>query len=127
MRFLGWCLFPLNKQTRRLYSIYSHLVLESFISRAHRIKFEFFASWAINHGSTAMQCPPTPGPGWSMLTLGCRLANWIKLKHQFFHSHKSLKVRWQKQYSSRKLFSAGLHNSAVLAFVSKTRPLTNVR
>src|SRR3546814_10309233 len=31
----------------------------------------------MNHGSTAMQCPPTPGPGCRIFTRGCRLASRI--------------------------------------------------
>ena len=46
-------------------------VLWLLTSRAVRISFAFSKSLAmINHGSTAIQCPPTPGPGCKILTRG---------------------------------------------------------
>jgi len=44
--------------------------LLSFTSRAVRISLACSGvSLTINQGSTAMQCPPTPGPGWRIFTL----------------------------------------------------------
>ena len=49
----------------------TQLVLLLFIFLEVRISLLFLKSLAtINHGSTAMQCPPTPGPGCKILTRG---------------------------------------------------------
>ncbi len=50
--------------------------LRSLTSRAVRIsRASSGAAPTMNHGSTAMQCPPTPGPGVRMLTRGWWLAS----------------------------------------------------
>src|SRR5690625_6557223 len=54
----------------------THSGLESLISRAFRIIVAVSGAAAtMNHGSTAMQWPPTPGPGCKILTRGCRFAS----------------------------------------------------
>jgi hypothetical protein len=55
--------------------------LASFTSRAVRISRASSAAWeTMNHGSTAMQCPPTPRPGRRTPTWGWRLASSISSK-----------------------------------------------
>ena len=80
---------------------------------------------AMNHGSTAMQWPPTPGPGWRIFTRGWRLAMRIT-------SHTLMPARSQTiesslakaMLTSRKLFSESLTISAVRESVPTTSPRT---
>jgi len=65
-----------------------------------------------------MQCPPTPQPGWSMLTRGCLFAKFIN--SQTFMpalSHINESSLAKAICTSREEFSVNLHISAVLQFV----------
>ena len=80
-----------------------------------------------NQGSTAMQWPPTPGPGCRMLTRGWRLARSTS-------SQTSTPTRSQTRANSlakamlrsRKEFSVSLVISAVVASVRTSSPAQKV-
>ena len=85
------------------------------------------ASEYMKYGSIARQCPPTPGPGVCMFTLGCLLAISITSRaftpisaHIFASSFASAIL------TSLKVFSIHLLISAVLASVFISLPFTNV-
>ena len=80
----------------------------------------------MKYGSIARQCPPTPGPGECMFTLGCLFAISITssaftpiLVHIFASSLASAML------TSLKVFSIHLDNSAVFASVFINAPSTN--
>jgi hypothetical protein len=81
----------------------------------------------MNQGSTAMQCPPTPGPGWRILTRGWRLASRIS-SHTLMSSLSQMidSSLAKAMFTSRKAFSVSLHISAVRAVVTTHSPFTNV-
>ena len=106
----------------------THCGLESLISRALRmIRAASGAASTMNHGSTAMQCPPTPGPGCSTLTRGWWLASSIS-------SQTSMSSSWQiidsslakAMFTSRNEFSTSLAISAVRRLVSRISPWQKV-
>jgi enoyl-[acyl-carrier protein] reductase I len=77
-------------------------ILPSFTPRAVRISGVCSGAPAtMNHGSTAMQCPPTPGPGCRMLTRGWRLASRITSHTSSPSGRRPSTVRWQRRCSRR--------------------------
>ena len=107
----------------------THWGLPSLISRAARISRAVCgAASTMNHGSTAMQWPPTPGPGCRMFTRGWWLASSMS-------SHTSMPCSAQitdsslakAMLTSRKEFSTSLAISAVRVSVSRISPSQNVR
>ena len=81
----------------------------------------------MNHGSTAIQCPPTPGPGCKILTLGCLLL--ILISSQTFIprlSHITDNSFAKAIPTSREAFSVSFAISAVFELVIVKLPLTNV-
>ena len=66
----------------------TYSVLYKLTSRDCCISFATFEFATINQGSTAIQCPPTPGPGCKILTLGCLFA--ISMSSQGFILFSSL-------------------------------------
>ena len=87
------------------------------------ITASFLKSETINHGSTAIQCPPTPEPGLKISTLGCLLVK--RIKSQTLILNLSQIIESSLAYAifiSRKLFSANLASSAVLSSVSRISP-----
>ncbi|CSA88218.1 Uncharacterised protein [Vibrio cholerae] len=81
----------------------------------------------INHGSTAIQWPPTPGPGLRILTRGWRLAKRINshtLIFNLLHTKESSLAK--AMLTSRNEFSVNLAISAVRALVTMHSPFTKV-
>ena len=71
-----------------------------------------------------MQCPPTPGPGFKIFTLGCLLASLINSLISIFKLSQRIDNSFANAiFTSLKLFSVNLAISAVLASVEKIFPL----
>ena len=101
--------------------------LESLTSRAVLIKRASSGALSIiNQGSTAIQWPPTPGPGCKIFTRGCRFAKAISDQTSIFSLSQISDNSFAKAiFTSRKEFSVSWDSSAVLESVSNTWPLTN--
>ena len=73
----------------------------------------------IRDRSTAIQWPPTPGPGFSMSTLGCILANSMTSQTSTFRLSQIIDISFAKaMLLSLNAFSESLMSSAVLALVA---------
>ncbi|MNN67447.1 hypothetical protein D3C81_1830810 [compost metagenome] len=115
-----------NSATASLTLSITHRGLLSFTSRAVRInRASSGVLLTMNQGSTAMQCPPTPGPGCRMLTRGWRLARRIS-SHTLISSLSQIidNSLAKAMLRSRKLFSVSLHISAVRKLVMTHSPST---
>src|SRR5579875_824578 len=106
-----------NALARSLTLLETKSGLASLTSRAVRMSLACCgAAAAMNHGSTAMQCPPTPGPGRRMLTRGCRLASLINSQTLTRRRSQRTDNSLAKAIlTSRYAFSASFANSAVRA------------
>ncbi|MNP33832.1 hypothetical protein D3C76_1270940 [compost metagenome] len=113
-----------NSATETLTLSSTHCGLLSFTSRAVRISLACSGVLlTINQGSTAMQWPPTPGPGCKILTRGWRLARRIRSQTLIFSLSQIIESSLAKAiFTSRKLFSVSLHISAVRASVTMHSP-----
>ena len=81
----------------------------------------------MKYGSIAKQCPPTPGPGLCMFTLGCLFAISITSRALTPISAPIFASSFASaMFTSLKVFSIHLDNSAVLASVSIISPFTKV-
>src|SRR5699024_2730284 len=100
----------------------------SLSSRANLIMGDCIgAAWWMNQGSTAMQCPPTPGPGLRICTRGWRFANLITSQPLIPNDWEtSLNSLANAMFRSLKEFSASFVNSAVVASVTTNSPWQNV-
>ena len=104
----------------------THSGLLSLVSRAVRMIRASSGAWlTMNQGSTAMQWPPTPGPGCRMLTRGWRFARRIS-SHTLMPSLSQIRDSSfaKAMFTSRKLFSVSLAISAVRQSVSMQSPST---
>ncbi len=100
--------------------------LASLRSRAVRIsRASSGLRLTMNQGSTAMQWPPTPGPGCRMLTRGWRLASAISSQTSMPSSPQIIESSLAKaMFTSRKLFSVSFAISAVSGVVTMQAPCT---
>ena len=107
----------------------THSGLPPFTCRAARMSgVRSGAEWTMNHGSTAMQWPPTPGPGCRMSTRGWRLASPMSSQGSTpRESHTSETSFANAMFTSRYAFSVSFTSSAVRAPVTWHRPRTNTR
>ena len=86
------------------------------------------AEWTMNHGSTAMQWPPTPGPGCRTSTRGWRLASPMSSQGSNPRESHTSEISFAKaMLTSRYAFSVSFTSSAVRAAVVWHRPRTNTR
>ncbi len=102
----------------------TNLGIESLMARDSAIsRAKSGAAVTINHGSTAKQWPPTPGLGEWRFTRGCLLAYRITShtlaprRSQIFANSLTRAI-----FTSRKVFSINLHNSAVSESVTNISP-----
>ena len=118
-----------NPYVSKELSILKYSVPEFILKNKNLMKLIFESSLKAdikNHGSTAIQWPPTPTPGLRIFTLGCLFVKLIKSQIFTFNFSEIIDNSLAKDiWRSRYEFSASLHSSAVLASVSSISPLTN--